>query len=98
MQTFREPASVAVRREEVFEIVLEGNFTTGFRWELDRGDDAISVVSEETKTGGAAPGSAGTQHFKMSARAEGSYSLRFLYRRPWEDAAGREHEVRVRVA
>jgi predicted secreted protein len=83
---------------ETFEIVLEGNFTTGYRWELDRGDDALPLISEEIEAGGDASGSAGTQHFKMMARSKGSYSLRFLYRRPWEDSILTEREVIVRVA
>jgi len=97
VKSFQEPTEVVVAAGERFEIVLEGNFTTGYRWELDQGDDALRPVSEELRPGGDAPGSAGTQHFEVDAGPKGSYSLRFVYRRPWEGSAQRRRKVTVRV-
>ena len=98
MKSFTEPTSVVVDSGETFEVVLGGNFTTGFRWELDRVDDVISLISEEMRAGGDAPGSAGTQHFQLAARSKGSYSLRFVYRRPWEDSIQDERDIDVSVS
>jgi predicted secreted protein len=97
VQSFRDPTEIAVEAGETFEVVLEGNFTTGYRWELERRPDAITLVSDEMRAGGDAPGSAGTQHLKLVGESSGSYSLLFAYRRPWEDSKLDERLLNVQV-
>ncbi len=97
VQSFRDPTEIVVEAGETFEIVLEGNFTTGYRWELQQQLDAISLISDETRAGGGAPGSPGTQHFKLVAESGGRYSLAFAYRRPWEDTNLEERRIDVQV-
>jgi predicted secreted protein len=96
VRSFRDPTEIVVEAGEAFEIVLEGNFTTGYRWEL-RQQSGISLISEEMRPGGDAPGSAGTQHFRLEAESGGRHSLAFAYRRPWEDANLEERRIDVRV-
>ena len=96
MHSFRDPTEVVVEAGQAFEIVLEGNFTTGYRWELQQ-QEGISLISEEMRPGGTAPGSAGTQHFQFKAVSRGSYSLEFSYRRPWEDARADERRIVLQV-
>ena len=97
MRSFRDQTEIAVGVGEVFEIVLGGNFTTGYRWDLTQRPDGISLVSDEMRAGGEAPGSAGTQHFQFKAVSRGSYSLEFSYRRPWENASADERRINVQV-
>jgi inhibitor of cysteine peptidase len=96
VHSFRDPTEVVVEAGETFEIVLEGNFTTGYRWELQQ-QDGISLISEEMRSGGDAPGSAGTQHFRLEAGSVGRHSLAFVYRRPWEDTNIEERRIDVLV-
>jgi predicted secreted protein len=97
VRSFRDPTEIVVEAGETFEIVLEGNFTTGYRWELQQGLDGVSLISDEMRAGGDAPGSAGTQHFKLAVESDGRYSLVFAYRRPWEDSNLDERRIDVQV-
>ena len=97
MRSFRDQTEIAVEVGEIFEVVLGGNFTTGYRWALTERPDAISLVSDEMRASGAAPGSAGTQHFRLVAESGGRFSLVFSYRRPWEDASSDERRIDVHV-
>jgi predicted secreted protein len=97
VRSFRDQTEIVVEVGEVFEIVLEGNFTTGYRWDLTERPDAISLISDEMRAGSEVPGSPGTQHFQLSTESGGSYSLVFSYRRPWEDASADERRIDVRV-
>jgi predicted secreted protein len=97
VRSFRDQTEIAVEVGEVFEIVLGGNFTTGYRWDLTERPDEISLISDEMRAGGVAPGSAGTQHFRLAAESGGRFSLEFSYRRPWEDASADERRIEVQV-
>lgn len=97
MRSFRDQSEIAVDVGEVFEIVLEGNFTTGYRWELTERPKAISALSDEMRAGGEALGAAGTQHFQLTAESGGRYTIQFSYRRPWEDAGADHRRIDVHV-
>ena len=97
MRSFRDQTEIAVNVGEVFEIVLGGNFTTGYRWDVTKRPDAISLVSDEMRAGGEAPGSTGTQHLQFTATAGGRFSLELSYRRPWEDTSADERRIDVQV-
>jgi predicted secreted protein len=97
VRSFRDQTEIGVEVDEVFEIVLGGNFTTGYRWELTERPDVISLISDEVRAHGEAPGSAGTQHFQLSATSGGRFSLEFCYRRPWEDASADKRRIDVQV-
>jgi predicted secreted protein len=97
VRSFRDQTEIAVDVGEIFEIVLGGNFTTGYRWDLRQRPDAISLVSDEMRAGADAPGAAGNQHFQFKATSGGRFSLEFSYRRPWEDAGAEERRIDVQV-
>jgi predicted secreted protein len=98
VRTFEDPLVVEVAPGEEFEIVLEGNFTSGYMWQLDGGAGAAELISDEMQPGGVAPGSSGTQHFKFKAPPEaGEVTLRFVYRRPWEDSIVDQRRVQLRA-
>jgi predicted secreted protein len=71
-------------------IHLSGNASTGFQWErvappaLD--DSPLEAVEEGSyESLGSAPGSPGVFTFGYEAVNEGTLSMTFAYRRPWED-------------
>jgi predicted secreted protein len=97
VRSFRDLTEIVVEVGEVFEIVLAGNFTTGYRWDLTQRPDGISLISDEMRAGGEAPGSAGTQHLQFKATSSGRYSLELSYRRPWEDTIADERRIDVQV-
>ncbi|MBE6528831.1 MAG: hypothetical protein E7Z64_06730 [Thermoplasmata archaeon] len=74
---------------EVIEISLKGNITTGYDWVL-ADSDGLTLVSDEyiPDYTGEIPlcGSGGSHVFRFSCDSPGSYTLRFDYLRPWEDA------------
>jgi predicted secreted protein len=98
VRSFRDQNEIAVDLGEVFEVVLDGNFTTGYRWELPQPPQGISLLSDEMRGREDTPGSTGTQHFKLAAESGGRYSLEFSYRRPWEKTTAAERKIDVEVA
>ena len=72
---------------ETFEVVLEGNATAGYRWEvaLVEGADGRVVLLDEVWEGDTSRAGGSTkQRFRFRALAPGSATLVFHYRRPWE--------------
>jgi len=71
---------------ETLEVVLSGNPTTGYVWDvasLDR--DILKQVGEiEFKPDREARGSGGKMIMRFTAQAAGKTSLRLIYRRPFE--------------
>jgi predicted secreted protein len=99
VRSFTDPSTtIDLGTGETIEIVLEGNFTTGYKWELVPAEADVELVAETMRPSGDAPGSGGTQHFTLQARSSGSHSLRFVYRRPWEDAILDERDIQLVVS
>src|ERR1700755_3285173 len=78
---------IRVRVGETFGVKLEGNATTGFRWEFapqaaNTGVVALSRATYEAGTG--AVGSPGLHTFEFMTLSAGSTELKFSYRRSWE--------------
>jgi len=73
--------------DDIFEIQLEGNPTTGYRWEnVSEKSEAVEQVGEvEYKaTGENRMGSGGVFTFKFKANAAGASVLKFIYHRSFE--------------
>jgi predicted secreted protein len=77
-----------------FEIPLQSNPTTGFRWRLtDTPDEGVlkplGTHYEATghPPGGEPPGSEGTEVFAFEAVGSGEAALSFGYARPWKGDA-----------
>ena len=90
---------VVLRPQQMLEITLPENPTTGFRWEVrttgmpacaDRGS------SFDAPSGG--PGSGGARRFRFEAVQIGVCELVLVYRRSWEDRPpARTFTLTVRV-
>jgi inhibitor of cysteine peptidase len=87
MQQFKEEADqteVQIPLGEIFEICLNENPTTGFRWNLEsRGEPACTLVKDYFSPSGNVPGSGGTHHWNFKAVAPGTSSIHLTSARPW---------------
>jgi inhibitor of cysteine peptidase len=72
--------------DETLQIVLEGNPTTGYTWDVTALDTAILVQrgEPEFKPDSNAVGSGGTFTFTFQAVNIGQTTLTLIYHRPWE--------------
>ncbi len=72
---------------ETFDVVLEGNATAGYRWELAKkegGPDRVALLDETWAGDTSRAGGPTKQRFRFRADDEGPVTLVFHYRRPWE--------------
>jgi predicted secreted protein len=84
-------------------IVLSENPSTGYRWQINKGQSAnLRIV--QIRDAGYQPGSShrmgapGTHRWRIKALAAGSARIVFDYARPWEHGApARRHTVRVEI-
>jgi inhibitor of cysteine peptidase len=71
-----------------FTITLESNPTTGYSWKFDYDKNMLNLGNEEYKTDSKADkqmvGAGGTQFTKFKALKRGQTSVKFTYRRAWE--------------
>ena len=89
------PASFLVRPGDQFDVRLEANPSTGYRWDLGRplDESIVKLVGsdyqrEPAPAGGAAPvGQAGLETWRFEAVAPGRTMVELVYRRPWETAS-----------
>jgi inhibitor of cysteine peptidase len=88
-----------VTRPAQIELVIEGNPTTGYVWQL--APDSSTLIQQQGEpeyvSRGNQPGSPGTYTFRFAARETGSGKLKLVYLRPWEKdkPATRTFEVTV---
>jgi len=84
-----------------FEIALEANATTGFRWDVDIGPTAtgrVELVEETYDLDSSKVGAGGVQRFRFRAVRAGDATLTFRYRRSWEkDKARQQRDYRVHI-
>jgi inhibitor of cysteine peptidase len=88
MQQFNEAADAAevdIPIGDVFEICLNENPTTGFRWNLEsRGEPTCNLVKEFFSPISNAPGSPGTHHWNFKVVMPGTSTVGLAYRRHWQ--------------
>jgi len=77
---------VALRTGDALELALAENPSTGYSWQIvSSGEPALRPDGEPTfKADGALHGSGGTSTRRFRAAAEGTSTLKLVYRRPWE--------------
>lgn len=69
---------------EVFEVPLESNATTGYRWVATFDDGLLELVDEQYVADSDLIGAPGKQVFTFRALATGRAEVTFDYSRPWE--------------
>jgi inhibitor of cysteine peptidase len=75
-----------IKKGDTLYIVLEGNITTGYTWEVSSIDqEVIKQVGEpEYKTDSSAIGAGGKISFLFVPVNVGRTSIKLIYHRPWE--------------
>jgi len=66
---------------------LASNPSTGYQWNVQGSAAPLELVKSDfarNPQGSNAPGASGTQQLQFTAKAAGTVSLTFEYRRPWE--------------
>lgn len=84
----------------VLRVALEGQPSTGYVWQLESVDGAVLKQVEERVEGSGNIGGIDQQVFKLVGVGQGTTTLRFVNRRPWEkpDSAAKSFEIQVNVA
>lgn len=86
---------------DVVEIRLDENLTTGYGWETAEIDSSVlePLDSSYTEHPGSLLGRGGVRTFRFKAGSPGSAQLRLRLRRPWEpvDAAIEHFEITIEV-
>jgi inhibitor of cysteine peptidase len=88
---------------ETFEVRLEENRSTGFKWVFESsskvGEGVLSLVGDSFGKGEAV-GQPGTHRWEFRAERAGSGTITLSYRRPWEGNASpaRSFTLKVRVS
>jgi len=82
---------------------LGSNPSTGFRWQVEKVDEAVlqqvgMAQYEPAEPGGTLkPGQAGQETMRFQATGAGQTNLILAYRRPWEDDAAAEKTFILQV-
>ena len=85
---------------QTVEICLKENPTAGFRWRMEQpGGPVGALLRDAFEPGRLARGQPGIHRWQFKVVAAGSRSVRFVYRRSWEDdaAAARVFTVTLSV-
>jgi len=79
--------TVQLRTGASINIILEGNPTTGYTWEISKLPSIIKQTKEpDYKVGSNLTGAGGKYTFYFTAVQSGKGMLELIYRRPWEKA------------
>ena len=72
---------------ETFSVLLEGNPTTGYGWQVKTTDESVVSSAEPTYvTDSDLVGSGGLYTFTFTATGPGQMQVELVYLRPWEQA------------
>ena len=79
-------ATVELSLDDPLEIVLSGNPTTGYRWEVAQLDPSVvkAAGSPSYEPGGSAMGAGGSYSFRFVTVGAGQTTLRLICHRPFE--------------
>ena len=70
-----------------FTIALDANPTTGYQWQENHDNSALSLVTSEYKPDEKAPGlvgGGGTQYYRFKTLKTGQTEISLVYKRTWE--------------
>lgn len=91
--------SVEVQQDQIFQVSLDGNLTTGYNWVMAPQDPELIEQQGDLEYEAASNlvGSPGTVTFTLKAVAPGQTTLHFDYKRPWEETTKPEKTYEVTV-
>jgi len=77
--------TLAVEQNQMFEICLRENPTTGYRWSFAADGAPVAVLIDDSfQTDSDRPGAGGIHRWRFRAAGPGSTTITLLYQRPWE--------------
>jgi predicted secreted protein len=79
-----EVERISAALDEPVEIVLRGVGSAGATWTNDSCPKGITL-ERSAQSAGEDLGSPSIIRYKIRAKAPGTYRIRFVYKRPWED-------------
>jgi inhibitor of cysteine peptidase len=92
---------VKIKQGRFFDIILEGNPTTGYSWEKvePEDDQIVELLDTEYTPESDRVGSAGIKVFHFKTIGKGKAFIRLIYRRSWEKEVQpiREFELKITV-
>lgn len=80
-------------------VILEGNPTTGYTWQVEPGESGpLKQVGEpQFEPSSSALGAGGKMSLQFEAASAGETLLKLVYRRPWEQGVPPEKTFEVKV-
>ena len=88
---------VTLQPDEVMEIRLSDNPTTGYRWHVvSDGKPAVEPAGDDFDAG-AGVGKSGTRRWRFCAKQPGTCDVTLANRRTWEHSADPAHTFSVKV-
>ncbi len=92
-----EPVAIPVG--DTFEVRLQENRTTGFRWKIAASGQPECRLLDDHFVAGAAVGGEGTHTWRFQAGQRGETSIRMVLERPWEHDAkpAKTFDLRISV-
>lgn len=82
--------SAMLGRDQILEVKLEGNPTTGYSWEVKTSGEPVvqlqnePVYAQSAAGEGTLVGAGGTYTFTFAGAEPGTSKIELAYRRPWE--------------
>ena len=91
--------SIEVKKGQALNIVLEGNPTTGYIWQVAKIDNAVLKQNGdyEFKADSNLTGAGGKLTFHFETVAAGTTALQLEYKRPWETGSKPEKTFDVTI-
>lgn len=86
MNTKYEIKDLVVQKNEIIDITLDSNPTTGYSWNFSIDENHIKLVSKDFLSSSKKLGASGTEKFIFKALKEGETSIPMSYKRPWENS------------
>ena len=82
-----EGRKLSMHPGQSFLVVLDGNPTTGYTWELKSLNESVVKLEgmPEYSSGGSQAGAGGSYVFRFRTVAAGETDLVLVYHRPWEE-------------
>lgn len=92
------PDAVSIAADQILEIRLDANPTTGYEWEVEE-EGILRFVDASHEPESDADGSPGITTLVFEPATTGTGDLVLVYRQPWEEGVdpGRRYEIAVTV-
>ena len=94
--------SLSLKVNEMVQIRLESNITTGFKWNLSNETDTgiVSLISsgyKRTSTDKELVGAGGYETFTFKAKSKGNTTIVLTYNKPWEEGVAPEKTFKLNI-